>query len=368
MNVQAKWEELNSKSRKLLQSLTKGISTYWPAILAIFTIAVLAAVVVLLILHLVFGMQWADWTGLGEYTGPLTKDQRGKTLWDWLGLLIIPVVLALGAIWFNKSEKKNEQILATDRQRESALQNYIDKLTELLLNQDTPLRKSQPDDEVRAVGRARTLATLRTLDPGRKGMLLQFLSEADLITSTDPIIELRKADLSGADLSGADLGRAALHRANMNGATLSGADLSGADLSEANLCGADLFAVDLSGANLSEAFLIRADLNGATLSRADLSKAELNGADMSWGTLDGANLAKADLSEADLTSANLTEADLTGATLCEANLTRVNLAKANLTGANLAEANLSEAQVTEAQLASAKNLALATMPDGIKHA
>src|SRR6266516_7842110 len=31
---------------------------------------------------------------------------RGKTLWDWLQLLIIPVVLAVAGFWFNHSERK----------------------------------------------------------------------------------------------------------------------------------------------------------------------------------------------------------------------------------------------------------------------
>ncbi len=43
-----------------------------------------------------------DWVGLGPFVSPThPKDsdfQRGKTLWDWLQLLIIPLVQAQGQI------------------------------------------------------------------------------------------------------------------------------------------------------------------------------------------------------------------------------------------------------------------------------
>jgi len=74
-----------------------------------------------------------DWTGLSR-----------KTLWDWLQLLILPAVLALGGYLFNYTTSKNEQKstqlrdqterdIALDNQCEAALQTYIDKMSELLL-------------------------------------------------------------------------------------------------------------------------------------------------------------------------------------------------------------------------------------------
>jgi len=37
------------------------------------------------------------WTGLGTYIDSDGKRQPGKTLWDWLQLLIVPLLLAGGA-------------------------------------------------------------------------------------------------------------------------------------------------------------------------------------------------------------------------------------------------------------------------------
>src|SRR5437660_377531 len=76
----------------------------------------------------------------------------GKTLWDWLQLLIVPLVLAIGALLFNLANSRTErqiaiqryeqnQQIALENQRETALQVYIDRMSELLL--DKGLRKTE---------------------------------------------------------------------------------------------------------------------------------------------------------------------------------------------------------------------------------
>jgi uncharacterized protein YjbI with pentapeptide repeats len=110
---------------------------------------------------------------------------------------------------------------------------------------DKGLRRSEKDAEIRSVSRARTLAVLRSLDGARKGLVLRFLHEADLIGKAvgerrviEAIIDLLTADLSGADLSGADLSGAVLSYANLSDANLRDANLRDANLSNANLSGA----------------------------------------------------------------------------------------------------------------------------------
>jgi hypothetical protein len=152
-----------------------------------FLIVIAIAIVVILIwaayLRFAKGYGWAAWTGLGEYVSPDLGQGpeyfRGKTLWDWLELLIIPVVLAGGAILFNRSERKAEREIADDRIRESTLQTYLDRMTELLLEKN--LRTSGPEAEAAVVARARTLTVLGGLDAERKGALVRFLYEAHLI-------------------------------------------------------------------------------------------------------------------------------------------------------------------------------------------
>jgi len=174
-----------------------------------------------------------------------------KTLWDWMQLLIIPVVLAVGTLWFNtqqanisaaqgKQQHANDQQIAADQQNEATLTTYINDIGNLLTTNH--LRSSQPGTEVRVVARAKTFVALKKLDGERKGELIQFLYEAHLIGYTS--VDARSGAVSqtasivnlyGVDANQADLTRAYLEGADLEGVNLEGANFGGADLSKANL-------------------------------------------------------------------------------------------------------------------------------------
>ncbi len=300
------------------------------------------------------------------------KTEPSKTLWDWMSLLLAPATLAVLGFVFQSSqeqakaareevEKKAEAAAkkraeeqaqaekdraeeqaqaekdrAEDRQRDDAIEAYINSISDLLVGKSLSilakqkargmLKKGQQDllDAGMDVIRARTLSIFRRFtdyedrnrtDGERKGSILLFLYDTGLIRKqkedeqgqedTEPkqfqaLLSLSGADLSGANLSGADL----------KGANLKGADLSGADLRFARLNGADLSGADLIGANLIGANLGYADLSYANLSGARLNGANLNGANLSGARLSGARLSRADLGGADLRSAILFTVDL----------------------------------------------------------
>jgi len=248
-----------------------------------------------------------QWTGFGQ-SEVNEKVRPSKTFWDWLKLLIVPLVLAIGGYLFSRSENHRAQDIAnqqaeTDRQiaaqgrQDDTLQAYLDQIGQMLLDKDMPLLILFPykeDDvvrsEVKSLARARTLTVLARLEGertgertgARKGSVVQFLYESSLL-SKDDRISLRGADLSEAILDRTDLSEANLSEANLRGANLRGTDLSWANLSDTNL----------RGANLSEAILHRTDLRDADLSKAILLKANMNEAD-----LRGANLCRAHLTGA----------------------------------------------------------------------
>src|SRR5947208_17097663 len=112
-------------------------------------IGILIGVIVLLfiLIQIILVGYRFDWTGFNVYTGPQLRPNQqyrpGKTLWDWLQLLIIPIVLAAGGFWFNRVQKSREEKttvertivekdLSRDQQRESALQVYIDNMPTLI--------------------------------------------------------------------------------------------------------------------------------------------------------------------------------------------------------------------------------------------
>jgi len=100
----------------------------------------------------------------------------GKTLWDLVQLLLIPLVLATVGYWLSEQQHRIDLEIAADQQREVSLNAYIDNLSDLLLNHG--LRASQAGSEIRIIARVRTLGTLRNLDSARKKALVLYLSEA----------------------------------------------------------------------------------------------------------------------------------------------------------------------------------------------
>jgi energy-coupling factor transporter transmembrane protein EcfT len=228
---------------------------------------------------------------------------HGKTLWDWLQLLIIPLVLAVIALLFNRATTRTEQKIASrhyhedqliakkryeqdqqlalDKQREDLLQTYLDRMSELLLKEK--LRSSEVDAEVRNVARVRTITILFQLDARRIGYVFAFLDEAGLMSHNpkeESIVSFYEANLEKINFSQANLRGANLRGANLRGANLRGAILRGAILDRAILEATDLsrayfYETGLSGANLSGA-----NLSGANLVSSSIDGADLNGADL----------------------------------------------------------------------------------------
>lgn len=235
---------------------------------------------------------------------------RGKTVWDLLQLLVIPLVLVGIGVVFDARQQSIEERRAESQARieeqraqDAALQAYLDQMSHLLLEKD--LRSAQEDSEVRTLARARTLTVLGTLEPERKREVMLFLIEAELVQGAEeqePIIGLNGANLYRAILAGTDLRGADLRGAILAGASLREADLFGADLRDAALpCSfrnfRDRVCADLQDANLRDVNLRGAILDGADLSGANLSGADLSGTRgltkkqlESTGSLEGATL------------------------------------------------------------------------------
>jgi hypothetical protein len=139
-----------------------------------------------------------DETSRGAWT---RRELGGKTVWDWLQLLIVPIMLSLITIAFTwqqdvrqqriedsraeqarKIEDRRaeaEQAVQEQRAQQATLQAYLDQMGTLLLDRD--LHGANEDRDVRRLARARTLVVLDALDPGRQNKVFRFLSETELI-------------------------------------------------------------------------------------------------------------------------------------------------------------------------------------------
>ncbi len=319
----------------------------------------------------------------GKEITVVTKNVSGKTLWDWLSVLGVPLSLALLGFWFQHIsakqaalekartdeqavlekaraneqaalekaraneqaalEKKrfNEQAvlekeIAESNQKEEVLQAYFDRLSTLLVDKnliaiaskfeeygDTSKEEQDLLGASKGVIRARTLSILRRLggDGERKFSVMQFLIEAGVVSELN-------LDFSNADLRDAKLSRSILRDAKLNNTNFDDADLSGADLSRAVMSNSYLSNANLSNANLSNAKLDFAILSGASLMSADLSNADLSNAYLIGTYLIGTDLSNTSLAGASLIGAdlsnsrNLTSEQVGKAKLCQTKLPR----------------------------------------------
>lgn len=339
-----------------------------------------------------------SWTGVSSYTGPQVPPNQqyrpARTLWDWLQLLVVPVVLWTLGVGFSRRIQRNDQKLtnqriqtdheiALDSQRETLLREFIDKMADLLLDRNL----TEKNRDAQRIARVRVLTLLPRLDADRKRRVLLFLYESGLLDREKTVVdvegadfgdaELNDVDLSAARLCGVDLRRANLSDANLRRSDLRSADLrrvnfrradlSDANFNNANMTNADFRRADLSDAVFNSANLNRANLSDVNLRRANLSNAYLSDADMSRAKLSDVDLSQVDLSRvnfsrADMSRARLSDANLTGANLSGADLWRADLSGANLSGASLWRANLSGARFNGARLSGA-NLSDANLAD-----
>jgi hypothetical protein len=221
--------------------------------IALVGIGIGLVIVIISVCGYAFG--WA-WTGLTE--------PKQRTFWDWLSLLIVPIMLALGGYLFNRSESRRTKDEADQRAQDEALQAYLDHMSDLLIpkNDRPSLSDGSPPESLRVLARARTLTVLPRLDGDRKGRVVQFLYESKLIYKDRWHIDLKDADLDRADLTGIYLSEAKLTRVYLRGANLLRADLELADLEGAFLDGTFLNGARLRGANLT--FTMLTDAQGVT--------------------------------------------------------------------------------------------------------
>ncbi len=223
------------------------------------------------------------WTGFGAYD--VTKDApRAKTLWDWLDLLIVPVVLSIGVWFLSSTEKESEKLVELDRQRQNTLDIFINHVSSLIL--ENHLKSKKVSGEIRVIARTYALGAFRRLDRERKAEALQFLFESKLI-NIEPVIPLR-----GANLRGASLDNAELVGAEIEGAYFCDASFKKANLSGTNLCGCDLSRADFTQTTFADTDLSYTNLKSAKLRNVDLTKANLDSARVEGADLRGAKLSR----------------------------------------------------------------------------
>ncbi|MCA9894670.1 MAG: pentapeptide repeat-containing protein [Anaerolineae bacterium] len=371
---------------------------YWLLIL-------LGAVVVILFIPLVYFSNW-------QWASP--DDWKGITLWDWLDLLLIPLLLgAAGAYWnfitnlrrereekalrdqqaredkIRQERQKFESLEARrrdeERYREETVRKYFDDIAYLMVGkgllgsvQSVEYKRSKRGNEttesMTAGNKLLKLANLlenpvwhmaqtRTITVLRRMAYQRIVDNNDSSSEKlESIIDVQRVNEILDFLRDSGLLRGAgsvLLRANFRNATLKGVDLKLANLLSADLYQANLSGASLHEANLSKTHLADANLSNSDLIRANLSEAKLFGTNLCNANLHGANLSSTELRKAILSGATLDDANLSGANLFRVDLTDLDLFSVDFSGADLRYVDFSGANLIDANFSGA-NLRNAT--------
>lgn len=249
-------------------------------------LVIISIFIILILMALIIVGYSATWTGFGDRTlanGDIL--QPSKTLWDWMELILIPIILFLVAFYFNETNRRSDQSrtelqlkVENDRsnnaEQHQILQTYLDRMQDLIL--DKGLLESDETMPISRFARTLTLTTLSRLNPNRKSTILTFLDEMKLIQRYKGKLII---SLSGADLEcvGFPYG---IFRVNLHGADLSGADLQEAKLDYPNF----------RNANLAMAVLERGSFIGGDFRGADLNTALLEGANFYEAIFDNSTI------------------------------------------------------------------------------
>ena len=200
-----------------------------------------------------------------------------KSFWDWLQLLIIPLMLALGAFYLNSAADFRDYQIAQEQKHQEILTDYFSKMQDLIVetkkSKQTPGSKESNSEErllpeFRPTAKALTLSVLEQLDGKRKGKVITYLAESQLITvdnnklSTQPEIKL-----DGANLDDIELGNKG-QRNSLNEDEMTIIDkikIKNANMKRANLSGLQLLYSELNGSNLENATLENVNFTGSTM-------------------------------------------------------------------------------------------------------
>jgi uncharacterized protein YjbI with pentapeptide repeats len=214
-------------------------------------------------------MRWPAWLGVGERRWKRSPDeevQPGKTLWDFLQLLIVPAMLAALALLYNASQESRDRKRDENARMDATLDAYFAQMGSLMLHNH--LLTAPRGSEVRYVARTATLTAVRRLDGRRKAEVISFLDESQLSQRPDeygvPAVWPYDAELRGAELAGANIGPIWGPRV---------LDLSSTDLRDARFDNAQLYRVNFDYADLRGASFRNAIIAGASFRESNLTNA-----------------------------------------------------------------------------------------------
>jgi len=304
-------EEWREEQEKRLRRLRlRRLITPLLSVASILTPIVILIVLVITIALTAYGAYSREW----EWTGFL-----GKTLWDWMKLLLVPIILALGGLLFTQMDRLNStraqrldrERLQVDReqaQNELALNRrgqIIDRFTRAIDQLGKVNDYGQKVVEIR-VGGIYALEQIARASEEDYWPIMEVLTS--YVRQHAPLVS--REYLNGQKdvvVEEVQTSRGSSEKAEPTEGSFATPDIQAITdvLRRRNRYFGhgepeplDLHLTNLSGANFLQANLNRASLNRASLRGADFQGADLREADLRGADLQGADFQNANLREA----------------------------------------------------------------------
>jgi len=248
-----------------------------------------------------------------------------KSFWDWLQLLIVPLMLALGAFYLNSAADFRDYQIAQERKQQEILTDYFSKMQGLIVetkkSKQTPGSKESNSEErllteFRPTAQALTLSVLEQLDGERKGKVITYLAESQLITVDNnkpypqPEINLYGANLKGMVLN--DVDQVETVDKKPLGVVIDKADITNSNIKNVKLFeGSQLRESDFSEANLTDVYFTGADMQGAKFIKSQMTNVDLSNTNLTSANFDNVETTKITISpETKLDDACVTKGEI----------------------------------------------------------
>jgi|GEM_PF-5920897 uncharacterized protein YjbI with pentapeptide repeats len=234
-------------------------------------------------------------------------------------------MLALGAFYLNSAADFRDYQIAQEQKHQEILTDYFSKMQDLIVetkkSKQTPGSKESNSEErllteFRSTAKALTFSVLEQLDGERKGKVIIYLAESQLITvdnnkpSTEPEINLYGANLKGMVLN--DVDRVETVDKKPLRVAINGADMTDSTIKNVRLFeGSRLRESDFSQANLTDVYLTGADMQGAKFIKSQMTNVDLSNTNLTSANFDNVETTKITISpDTKLNDACATEGEI----------------------------------------------------------
>lgn len=259
------------------------------------------------------------------------------------------------------TSKQNEltRKLTMERYQDDLLVTYTKDVGELLERSNGSLTSNSV---YATIARAKTLNTIRQLDPLRSSNAIRFLYEGKQLTNTNKSAAL---DISTAKLINIDvdvfrtvtkIGKLSLTGVYLFNCMLNGTSLSDLDFSSAQLADIDFSHTKLSNIVMSSAKLEDVRFTYATLRDMKFSSTEMNRIELGFAKLQDADLSNSQFAYTNISSARLDDVNFSFAKFRNIKFSYTKLSNINFGSAELENVDFTFAEFTEVRFSSARLL------------